>query len=367
MMKKFDAMNPDRNREGHARMNLAQHQHLLLHFFQPSGEHRTLCRRHLVEYASISQGKVQELKETAQHPVDWERPVLDQPRSRLNYPPHNLALPQVDVAFLDFLEEYSLPLPNREGFVLDSRFNSKRAVYRSFVEETLAPLHLTLAWGTFCIHWKNLRPDVVLHNNKYCVCSKCTGWKSIVESYKNKPSDECTIFPFPHVNSLSSSLTHSVFLKAERLFKEHTVRVQVERRLYMQTRKAERVNPPHFDTPTAWATIDAQQHLSIDAMQTLAIPTFGSHDQPAESFYHSTLSLTPMGVFDEVNGEAVIYLYDATAPRTCSNSVISCIDRYLTDHQYGCKSLLVNMDNFNANKSHVVPLSISSSLIPPSH
>ena len=79
-----------------------------------------------------------------------------------------------------------------------------------------------------------------------------------------------------------------------------------------------------------------QQHISIDAMRKLTIPTFRATDQPSPTYYHTGVSLTPMGVSDEGTGNTTIYCYDGTCPKTCSDSVVSCIDRYeANDRQSG--------------------------------
>lgn len=132
--------------------------------------------------------------------------------------------------------------------------------------------------------------------------------------------------------------------------------MRTERHLYVTNRERARQLTRQLEPTRTWASVDAEQHLSIDAMKLLSIPTFGAHDQPAETYYHSTVSVTPMAVFDEGKGEAVVYLYDQTSPTTCSDSVVSCLDRFLTDHQYGCQRLLINLDNCPVNKSKTVPI-----------
>lgn len=130
--------------------------------------------------------------------------------------------------------------------------------------------------------------------------------------------------------------------------------MQAERNFYITNRDDSRLHAHTFKPTTSWSTIDATRHISIDAMKQLSIPTFGAHDQPAETYYHPVVSITPMAVFDEGKGESVVYLYDQTSPTTCTDSVVSCLDRFLSDHQYGCKKLLVSMDNHPVNKSHIV-------------
>jgi len=134
----------------------------------------------------------------------------------------------------------------------------------------------------------------------------------------------------------------------------HRQRVDTERRLYVVNRRRSKLLSGSLVLNSEWATVDSEQHLSIDAMRQLAIPTFGTTDQPAHTYYHSVVNLTPMGVSDEGTGETRVYLYDQTAPKTCSDSVISCLDRFLEQHRYGCQRLLVNMDNCAVNKSYSV-------------
>jgi hypothetical protein len=101
-------------------------------------------------------------------------------------------------------------------------------------------------------------------------------------------------------------------------------------------------------------------------MRQLAIPTFGSRDQPKDSFYHQQLSFTPMGVFAEGTGKSVIYLYDQTSPKTCSDSVVSILDTFIEGEHDGRKNLVVTMDNCAVNKSTTVqiPITLPSSYLP---
>lgn len=145
-----------------------------------------------------------------------------------------------------------------------------------------------------------------------------------------------------------------MFLRLKQSFDLHRQRVETERRLYVANRKQAQLVSKSLVLNSEWATVDAEQHLSIDAMRQLAIPTFGTTDQPSHTYYHSVVNLTPMGVSDEGTGETRVFIYDQTAPKTCSDSVISCLDRFLDNHQYGCQRLLVNMDNCQVNKSYYV-------------
>lgn len=180
-VKKFDSLNAGRRRDSHQHLNDEQLHYLLQHCFDSYGEHRTLCRKHLIEFASISVGKVGELIKMAQHPIDWEKPVFDPLPSPPNWPPHRLLPSQVDLALLDFLEEHSTPLPNKEGYALDSSFRSKREVFRSFCR---AYPELRLSRPTFLSHWARLRPDIVLHTHLTCACSTCTAYHSEKEKHK---------------------------------------------------------------------------------------------------------------------------------------------------------------------------------------
>ena len=71
----------------------------------------------------------------------------------------------------------------------------------------------------------------------------------------------------------------------------------------------------------------------------------------------------PMRFSDEGTGNTTIYCYDGTCPKTCSDCVVSCIDRFLEANRSGCKHLLINMDNCAVNKSYTVKslLSLRSS------
>lgn len=158
------------------------------------------------------------------------------------------------------------------------------------------------------------------------------------------------------IPTIARNRFHSFSVFQKRLI-EHNAHVQhayVEREYYKKIQAASRASPSARRTTTPWNTIEGVHHISVDAMQAQTIPTFRQRDQPSRTYYLSGVSVTPMAVFDEGTGEAVVYLYDSTAPKTCSDSVISCIDRFLTDYQFGFKHLHVSLDNYRANKSHVV-------------
>lgn len=182
----FDLLNAGRRRGTHQHLNDEQVHLLLRHYFDSYGEHRTLCRKHLIELASISVRKVAELIEMAQHPVDWEKPVFDPPPPRPNWPPHRLLPPEVDLALLDFLEEHSTPLPNKNGYSLDSSLRSKREVFRAFLDSNP---ELRLTRPTFLSHWARLRPDIALHTHQTCACSTCTAYHSEKEKHKKIVND----------------------------------------------------------------------------------------------------------------------------------------------------------------------------------
>lgn len=75
--------------------------------------------------------------------------------------------------------------------------------------------------------------------------------------------------------------------------------VRTERLFYVNNREISRVHTSQLEPCTGWATVMGQQHISIDAMRQLTIPTFGASDQPSPTYYHTGVSLTPMGVSDE--------------------------------------------------------------------
>ena len=200
IMKEFDNLNPKRSRGTHQRMNDAQYHYLLRYFFHSSGEHKNLCRKHLIEFASISKGKVGDLISMAQHPIDWEKPWLDFPPNRPNFPPHNILPQEIDRLLLDFLEEGSAPLSNEQGYALDASFRSKREVYRVFKEKKLASTGLSISRRSFLCHWNRLRPDVVLHTHQSCACSTCTAFHSSEEKFKSNRNAPVLFLPFTRFN-----------------------------------------------------------------------------------------------------------------------------------------------------------------------
>lgn len=187
-MREFDELNPRRARGTSQRMNDSQYHYLLRHFFDSYGKHKNICRQHLREFASISQGKVGQLISMSQHPIDWERPWLDGPPPRPNFPPHRVLPQEVDRMLLDFFEENSTPLTDKCGYVLDAKFRSKREVYRNFKETKLENTELRVSRPTFLAHWTQLRSDIVIHTHRNCACSVCTAFHSQEEKYKSNTS-----------------------------------------------------------------------------------------------------------------------------------------------------------------------------------
>jgi hypothetical protein len=188
-MSSFDDLNSERSRDTLQRLNTAQHQHLLYRFFTEDGVFRVLCRKHIVEYASISQYKVNELILEARHRNDPQISLVDSPQKKINSPAHNL-IPQKVVTFLlDFLEDNSLPLSSHKGYSLDARFNTKRGLFREFSKQLHERHSLSISEPTFHTYWKKLRPDIMMHTHHECVCNICSEFHSNEEKHRGKTSE----------------------------------------------------------------------------------------------------------------------------------------------------------------------------------
>lgn len=215
MRKQFDEMNPQRDPRSNSPLNADQVKHLLGLYFESTGRFKTLCLTHIKELASISNGTVQKLKESARRPVAWAAPWLNPNKPRRNYPPHRTTPPRVNALVQDFLKECSSTIPGREGFFLDARIRSYSDAYRVFKAQYLQPNQATLSLQTFVSRWKDLRPDVSLHSGYDCICGPCIKWERIQKEYREKErsiDEGAKMKPF---QSCKFSLTLSRILQAQ--------------------------------------------------------------------------------------------------------------------------------------------------------
>jgi hypothetical protein len=189
---KFDLLKKERMRDSRQPLGEEQVQYLLQHFFDDDGLHKVLCRKHLREFADISCYKVQHLKELSRRCPDFEIPFLDPPPLRRNWPPHRVVPSQVNIDILDFLESNSEPLPNEQGYFLDSGFVTKVDIFRAFQHSFP---NTSVSRNTFLSHWMNLRPDITMNKPSICACKRCTGYKSALKKYNNHPNLPGTILP----------------------------------------------------------------------------------------------------------------------------------------------------------------------------
>lgn len=132
---------------------------------------------------------------------------------------------------------------------------------------------------------------------------------SVRNSIAMRKSTEETFLHQVRISILNPPFHHSFseFQLLKKTHDDHLQRVKVERQFYNNSREESRRTTSTHTAPASWASIEGTQHISIDTMKQLAIPTFGSRDQPKDTFYHPNLSVTPMGVFAEGTGESVIY------------------------------------------------------------
>lgn len=182
----------ERVRHSHQHLGEKQQQYLLQHFFDQYGLHQTLCLKHLREFAAISCHKVLQLKQLARQGPDFERPALDPPSPRPNWPPHNLLPPQVDIDILDFLEANTEPFPTKQGYFLDAGLVTKIDVFRSFQHSFP---NTSVSYHTFFKHWNDLRPDITMNKPEICACHRCTEYKSALKRYNNQLNHPGIILP----------------------------------------------------------------------------------------------------------------------------------------------------------------------------
>ncbi len=98
-------------------------------------------------------------------------------------------------------------------------------------------------------------------------------------------------------------------------------------------------------------------HFSEDAMELLQLPSFEGSSQPAETFYLRKYSATPLGLFDEVKGTGVTYLFSQLHGKTNSNHVTSVLDHGIKEKKktgVNNRKLRVNLDNCSVNKCYML-------------
>lgn len=134
--------------------------------------------------------------------------------------------------------------------------------------------------------------------------------------------------------------------------------------LYKKNRAVARASKHPRNTRSPWCSVNGTLHLSIDTLKPVDIPTFATNGQRSATSSQPRVKVFPMCVFEEGTGKCVVYLYDSTCPQTSPNSTISCIDRYLSDTQFGFRRLIVSMNGYQGNQSHEVPPPNASALHP---
>lgn len=90
-------------------------------------------------------------------------------------------------------------------------------------------------------------------------------------------------------------------------------------------------------------------------MEKIQLPEFGASPQPSETFFFRNFSVTPHGIFDEVEGTGVVYLHSERFGKTNTNHVISFLDLSIENKKKTTDNRIVrvNWDNWNGNKSYV--------------
>lgn len=92
-------------------------------------------------------------------------------------------------------------------------------------------------------------------------------------------------------------------------------------------------------------------------MELLQLPSFGGSSQPAETFYLRKMSVTPAGVFDEVEQTGVTYLFSQLHGKTNSNHITSILDDAIDKKKKtgtNNRKLRVNWDNCSVNKCYLL-------------
>lgn len=79
--------------------------------------------------------------------------------------------------------------------------------------------------------------------------------------------------------------------------------------------------------------------------------------QPAETFYLRKMSVTPMGVFDEVDQTGVVYLFSQRHGKTNSNHVASILEKHIESLKMkgrNRRKLRLQLDNCSVNKCYML-------------
>ncbi len=97
-------------------------------------------------------------------------------------------------------------------------------------------------------------------------------------------------------------------------------------------------------------------HFSIDCMELLQLPHFGGSSQPAESFYLRKMSVTPAGIYDEVEQTGVTYVYSQLLGKTNANHIASLLDDTVRKkkEKVDNRKLRANFDNCSVNKCYLL-------------
>ncbi len=92
-------------------------------------------------------------------------------------------------------------------------------------------------------------------------------------------------------------------------------------------------------------------------MELLQLPSFGGSSQPAETFYLRKMSVTPAGVFDEVEQTGVTYFFSQLHGKSNSNHITSILDDTIDKKKKtgsNNRKLRVNWDNCSVNKCYLL-------------
>lgn len=97
-------------------------------------------------------------------------------------------------------------------------------------------------------------------------------------------------------------------------------------------------------------------HCSVDCMEKVQFPHFGSSSQAAETFYQRKMSVTPCGVVDEVDGTGITYLFSEQAGKMNSNHMVNILEETVDKmkEKSDSRHFKLNLDNCAVNKCYLV-------------
>jgi len=157
--RKFDDLHPKRDRKRKTRLNQQQQLFLMGKFFGKSGDLTDLCKKHLLEYAGISNLTYNWLSLATKRVTILAGPLL--PLTRLRQKSSSLSISRVGHV-KDWMYLHSLPDPHvNGGRFFPTTFSSYRKVYEEYKRDHPKGTPNYLCWESWrCIrltHCPNIK------------------------------------------------------------------------------------------------------------------------------------------------------------------------------------------------------------------